>query len=52
MTRQQAIDFINESVCDSFRYGDLSYTTERADALDDIYNMSEEEWNDGIVVEA
>ena len=52
MTRQQAIDFINESVSDDFRYGDLSYTTGRADALDDIYNMSDEEWNDGVVMEA
>jgi len=52
MTRQTAIEFIRASEATGFRYGDLSYVTEKQDAIQDIENMEEESWNDGEVYEA
>ena len=52
MTRQAAIDFIRASEATGFRYGDLSYITEKQDAIQDIKNMEDEAWNGGEVYEA
>lgn len=52
MTRQEAIDFIRASEATGFRYGDLSYITEKAEAIRDIELMEEDLWNDGEVYEA
>ena len=51
MTRQEAIDFIRASEATGFRYGDLSYITEKQDAIKDIENMEDEAWGDGKVFE-
>lgn len=47
MTKKEAIEFIKTSGYDHFRYGDLSYMTEKKEALQDIENMEELAWNDG-----
>lgn len=52
MTRQEALDFIRASEATGFRYGDLSYVTEKQDAIQDIENMEEDSWNGGEVYEA
>lgn len=52
MTRQEVIEFIRASEAEGFRYGDLSYVTEKADAIADIENMEDEAWGDGEVYEA
>lgn len=52
MTRQTAIEFIRASEATGFRYGDLSYITEKQDAITDIENMEDEAWSDGEVFEA
>jgi len=52
MTRQEAIDFIRASEATGFRYGDLSYVTEKEDAIKDIELMEDEAWNDGEIFEA
>ncbi len=52
MTRQEALDFIRASEATGFRYGDLSYVTEKADAIADIENMEDLAWGDGEVYEA
>ena len=52
MTRQTAIEFIRASEATGFRYGDLSYITEKHDAIQDIENMEDDSWNDGEVFEA
>jgi len=52
MTRQEAIEFIRASKATGFRYGDLSYVTEKADAIADIENMEDDAWNDGEIYEA
>jgi hypothetical protein len=51
MTRKEALDFIKSSEAEGFRYGDLSYVTEKADAIADIENMEDEVWGDGEVYE-
>jgi hypothetical protein len=52
MTKKEALDFIRASEATGFRYGDLSYVTEKQDAIRDIELMEEESWNDGEVYEA
>ncbi len=52
MTRKEAIEFIENSQATGFRYGDLSYITEKQDAITDIENMEDEAWGDGEVFEA
>jgi hypothetical protein len=51
MTRHEAIEFIEKSEAKGFRYGDLSYVTEKQDAIQDIENMEDEAWGDGEVFE-
>lgn len=51
MTRPEAIEFIKRSSSNFFRYGDLSYSTGREDALADIQNMEDDAWNDGEIFE-
>jgi len=51
MTRKEALDFIKSSEAEGFRYGDLSYVTEKADAIADIENMEDLAWGDGEVYE-
>ena len=51
MTRQEAIEFIKASEDTGFRYGDLTYITEKQDAIQDIENMDDELWGDGEVYE-
>jgi hypothetical protein len=52
MTRKEAIEFIRASEATGFRYGDLSYITEKEDAIRDIELIDEDLWNDGEVFEA
>ena len=52
MTRHEALDFIRVSEATGFRYGDLSYITEKQDAIEDIENMDDDAWNNGEVFEA
>lgn len=51
MTRQEALDFIATSEATHFRYGDLSYSTGRQEAIEDIRNMDEDSFNDGEIYE-
>lgn len=51
MTRQEAIEFIQNSEATHFRYGDLAYSTSRQEAIEDIRNMDEDSFNDGEVYE-
>jgi len=53
MTRQEALEFVRASKDGTgFRYGDLSYITEKQDAIKDIELMEDDLWNDGEVFEA
>lgn len=53
MTRQEALDFVKAfEEGTGFRYGDLSYVTEKQDAIKDIELMDDELWNDGEIFEA
>jgi len=51
MTRQEALEFIATSDAQSFRYGDLSYSTGRHESIDDIRDMDEDAWGDGEIYE-
>jgi len=52
MTKKEALEFIRASEATGFRYGDLSYVTEKQDAIQDIETMEDESWNNGEIFEA
>ena len=52
MTRREALEFIEKSNSEFFRYGDLGYLTSKEDTTADINNMQEDEWNDGQIFES
>jgi len=51
MTREEALAFIKKSEATGFRYGDLSYVTEKQDAIEDIEGMEDIAWNNGDIYE-
>jgi hypothetical protein len=53
MKRTEAIEFIKKSLANYFTYGDadLGMEIEKAEAIKDIENMTDDEWNDGTVHE-
>ena len=51
MTKQEALDFIENSAAENFRYGDIGFLTSKQDALEDILSMEDEAWGDGEVYE-
>ena len=52
MTKKEALDFIENSAAEDFRYGDLGFLTSKKDAIADIKSMDDDAWGDGEVYEA
>lgn len=55
MERQEALDYIDRSYSDYFTYGiegsDLGTPIDRISAMLDIMNMTDDEWNNGVILE-
>ncbi len=51
MTKKEALEFIDNSAAENFRYGDLGFLTSKQDALEDILSMEEDVWGDGYIME-